>query len=95
VRGQFVYELQGCYYYNPDVIGDFTNVFVKQIGSSHVQIGGARGEKLPQGFNLPLCQDLTNAQIDRLAGSGDVEDSTHVHWWLPGGIFCLRDWTSS
>jgi hypothetical protein len=45
VRGQFVYELQGCYYYNPDVIADFTNVFIEQVESNRVRVGGAKGKE--------------------------------------------------
>ncbi|KAH6668284.1 hypothetical protein B0J14DRAFT_600286 [Halenospora varia] len=46
-RTQFVYELQGIYYYNPDVIGDLTNVQMDHVGRDRVRISGARGLPAP------------------------------------------------
>lgn len=43
VRTQFVYELQGTTYLNPDVVGDFTNVRFAQCGNDRVQVSGAKG----------------------------------------------------
>lgn len=53
VRTQFVYELQGTTYLNPDVVGDFTNVRFAQCGNDRVQVSGAKG--LPAQATLKLA----------------------------------------
>ncbi|KAK9470399.1 uncharacterized protein V1510DRAFT_423161 [Dipodascopsis tothii] len=46
VRAQFLYELQGELYYNPDVVADVTGVRIEQLGpdsDDRVAVSGARG----------------------------------------------------
>ena len=43
LRGQLLYELQGNFYYNPDVIADLSNVKMEQRGQDQVQISGIKG----------------------------------------------------
>lgn len=44
VKTQFVYELQGTKYLNPDIVADFTAVEFKQLGPNKVKVQGAKGE---------------------------------------------------
>lgn len=43
VRGQFLYELQGTYYYNPDVIADLSSIQLEQLGKNKVHVSGIKG----------------------------------------------------
>lgn len=52
VRGQFLYEIQGSFYYNPDVIADITSINFEQIGKDLVQVSGVKGER---GYSKPQC----------------------------------------
>lgn len=46
LRGQLLYEIQGLYYYNPDVIADLTYVTIQQAASDQVRLSGVRGENI-------------------------------------------------
>lgn len=43
VRTQFVYELQGDRYLNPDVVADLTRIDMNQVGSDKVEVKGVKG----------------------------------------------------
>lgn len=43
LRGQLLYEIQGLYYYNPDVIADITCIDMEQIGKDKVLVSGVKG----------------------------------------------------
>src|ERR1700694_4632070 len=42
-RCQLLYEIQGRYYYNPDVIADLKTVKVAQDGKDRVRVWGVKG----------------------------------------------------
>ena len=48
VRGQLVYEIQGRYYYNPDVIADLSQLRVVQEEPDRVRVSGFRGLPPPK-----------------------------------------------
>lgn len=43
VTAQLLYEIQGRYYHNPDVILDLASPTVEQLGPNRVRVSGARG----------------------------------------------------
>ena len=43
VRGQFLYELQGSFYYNPDVIADVSQIRFEQLDRDRVRVSGVKG----------------------------------------------------
>ena len=44
VKGQLVYEIQGRYYYNPDVIADLSGIRFEETGLDRVHVSGITGE---------------------------------------------------
>jgi len=51
-----LYEIQGSFYYNPDVIADVTDINFEQIGKDLVQVSGVTGER-----GIPNSQYLSIA----------------------------------
>jgi hypothetical protein len=43
LRGQLLYEIQGPYYFNPDVIADLTNITIQQAEKDRVHVCGVKG----------------------------------------------------
>ncbi|KAL2834163.1 DUF1446-domain-containing protein [Aspergillus pseudoustus] len=54
VKTQFVYELQGLYYYNPDIIADLTNVEMEQLCPGRVRVCGAKGMAAPETMKVAV-----------------------------------------
>jgi hypothetical protein len=54
VRGQFLYELQGSFYYNPDVIADITRINFEQVGKNLVHVSGVKGKWDYSNFYYPF-----------------------------------------
>ncbi|KEF59614.1 uncharacterized protein A1O9_04460 [Exophiala aquamarina CBS 119918] len=54
VRGQFLYEIQGSFYYNPDVIADITRINFDQVGKDSVQVSGVRGLPAPETLKIAI-----------------------------------------
>lgn len=44
VRGQLLYEIQGRYYYNPDVIADLSGIRLEALAVDRVRVSGVNGE---------------------------------------------------
>lgn len=44
VRGQLLYEIQGPFYYNADVIADLSRIQFEQVGSNKVYVSGFKGQ---------------------------------------------------
>jgi hypothetical protein len=54
VRSQLIYEIQGRYYYNPDVIADLTTVKVSAEGTDRVKVFGVKGLPPPESLKVSL-----------------------------------------
>ncbi|KAK5459725.1 hypothetical protein LTS15_003854 [Exophiala xenobiotica] len=54
VRSQLVYEIQGRYYYNPDVIADLSTLKVKQEGPDRVHVSGFKGLPPPKTLKVAI-----------------------------------------
>lgn len=54
VRTQFVYELQGNLYLNPDVVANLTNITMTQIGQDKVRVAGVVGLPPPPTLKLAV-----------------------------------------
>ncbi|KAK5045786.1 hypothetical protein LTR84_008879 [Exophiala bonariae] len=54
VRGQFLYEIQGPFYYNPDVIADITRIVFEPVGKDMVQVSGVKGLLAPETLKLAI-----------------------------------------
>jgi hypothetical protein len=68
VRAKFLYELQGNYYFNLDVIGDMSNIQCQQAGSNRVRISGAEGQQLIFSLTcLSVCPHLLFPETDCVA----------------------------
>ncbi|RKL32906.1 Isopenicillin N epimerase component 2 [Fusarium proliferatum] len=54
LRGQLLYEIQGLYYYNPDVIADITCIDMEQIGKDKVLVSGVKGLPAPETLKVAI-----------------------------------------
>ncbi|CCT72845.1 related to DUF1446 domain protein [Fusarium fujikuroi IMI 58289] len=54
LRGQLLYEIQGLYYYNPDVIADITCINMEQIGKDKVLVSGVKGLPAPETLKVAI-----------------------------------------
>ncbi|NQW94358.1 MAG: DUF1446 domain-containing protein, partial [Polaromonas sp.] len=64
---QLLYEIENpAAYLQPDVVADFSNVTLKQIGSDRVQVGGATGQKRPDKLKV------TVGHRDGFIGEGQI-----------------------
>ncbi|KIW34130.1 uncharacterized protein PV07_00926 [Cladophialophora immunda] len=54
VRSQLVYEIQGRYYYNPDVVADLSALKVKQEGPDRVHVSGFKGLPPPKTLKVAI-----------------------------------------
>jgi hypothetical protein len=57
VRSQVIYEIQGRFYYNPDVIADLSGVTVTQEGEDRVRVSGVRGLPPPPTLKVAIQAD--------------------------------------
>ncbi|OIW28191.1 DUF1446-domain-containing protein, partial [Coniochaeta ligniaria NRRL 30616] len=55
ITAQLVYEIQGPYYLNPDVIADIHEVRVEDKGKNRVAVTGVRGMPPPPTTKLAIC----------------------------------------
>ncbi|KAK6371412.1 hypothetical protein LTS17_009143 [Exophiala oligosperma] len=54
VRGQLLYEIQGPFYYNPDVIADLSSIRFEQTGHNQVHVSGFKGIPAPETAKIAL-----------------------------------------
>jgi hypothetical protein len=54
-KAQLLYEIQGPYYLNPDVIADTKDVKLEQVGSNRVKLSGVTGSMPPATTKLAIC----------------------------------------
>ncbi|OQV06041.1 hypothetical protein CLAIMM_10679 [Cladophialophora immunda] len=54
VRGQLLYEIQGPFYYNADVIADLSGIKVEQIGPDRVHVSGFKGLPAPETLKVAI-----------------------------------------
>lgn len=59
LRGQLVYELQGNFYYNPDVIADLSGIDMEQLSQDKVRISGVKGKSIPRYLRPSLLASLS------------------------------------
>ncbi|KAH6989822.1 hypothetical protein BKA56DRAFT_477085 [Ilyonectria sp. MPI-CAGE-AT-0026] len=55
ITAQVVYEIQGPFYLNPDVVADITQVSIKDTGKNRVTVSGIRGLLPPPTTKLAIC----------------------------------------
>ncbi|KAF4416298.1 duf1446 domain containing protein [Fusarium acutatum] len=55
ITAQLVYEIQGPFYLNPDVIADITNVTITDSGANRVTVTGTQGLLPPPTIKLAVC----------------------------------------
>ncbi|KAF9781431.1 hypothetical protein IL306_014050 [Fusarium sp. DS 682] len=54
LRGQLLYEIQGLYYYNPDVIANLSNIKMEQVGKDQVLVSGVKGLPAPETLKVAI-----------------------------------------
>ncbi|KAM5374741.1 hypothetical protein ACJZ2D_006385 [Fusarium nematophilum] len=54
IRGQLLYEIQGLFYYNPDVIADLSDITIQQVAGDQVRISGVRGISAPETLKIAV-----------------------------------------
>ncbi|GKT43625.1 uncharacterized protein ColSpa_03806 [Colletotrichum spaethianum] len=54
-KAQLLYEIQGAYYLNPDVIADIEGAILTQLGNDCVQLSGVKGLPPPPTVKLAIC----------------------------------------
>ncbi|KAL0940044.1 DUF1446 domain-containing protein [Colletotrichum truncatum] len=54
-KSQFVYEIQGPFYFNPDVIANIEDATFTQIANGRVQLSGVKGLPPPHTTKLAVC----------------------------------------
>lgn len=54
VRSQLVYEIQGRYYFNPDVIADLSHLTIEQTGIDRVDVRGIKGVPPPPTLKVAI-----------------------------------------
>ncbi|KIX09203.1 uncharacterized protein Z518_00282 [Rhinocladiella mackenziei CBS 650.93] len=54
VRGQFLYELRGIFYFNPDVVADFSRICFEQVGPDRVYVSGFKGMLAPETLKIAI-----------------------------------------
>ncbi|KAJ0331631.1 hypothetical protein COL5a_002296 [Colletotrichum fioriniae] len=54
-KAQLLYEIQGVYYLNPDVVADIEKATFTQLGKDRVRLSGVRGLPPPSTTKLSIC----------------------------------------
>ncbi|KIW88204.1 uncharacterized protein Z519_11315 [Cladophialophora bantiana CBS 173.52] len=54
VRGQLLYEIQGPFYYNPDVIADLSGIRLEQVAQDKVYVSGFKGILAPETLKIAV-----------------------------------------
>jgi hypothetical protein len=54
-KAQLMYEIQGFYYLNPDVIANIKEVNLEQLGKDRVRLSGVTGSRPPVTTKLAVC----------------------------------------
>ncbi|GJC91291.1 DUF1446 domain-containing protein [Colletotrichum higginsianum] len=54
-KAQLLYEIQGRYYLNPDVVADIGGVTLTQLGRDRVRLAGVKGLPPPPTAKLAIC----------------------------------------
>ncbi|TLD17225.1 uncharacterized protein PgNI_00424 [Pyricularia grisea] len=55
VTAQLVYEIQGPFYLNPDVVADLREIKIKESGKNRVTVSGMTGSPPPPTTKLAIC----------------------------------------
>jgi hypothetical protein len=75
VRCQLVYEIQGRYYFNPDVIADISSVAVKSDGPDRVHVSCVKGLPPPESLKVSvLGHGGFQAEINAYAIGLDIKE---------------------
>ncbi|SLM37005.1 Protein of unknown function DUF1446 [Lasallia pustulata] len=54
VKSQLLYEIQGIYYLNSDVIGDLSNVQCDQVAPNRIRVFGTKGLPAPETLKVAI-----------------------------------------
>jgi len=57
ITAQLVYEIQGRFYLNPDVVADLWKVQVVPNGKNRVSVFGITGSPPPPTLKLAMCSE--------------------------------------
>ncbi|KAH7413097.1 hypothetical protein BKA64DRAFT_771061 [Cadophora sp. MPI-SDFR-AT-0126] len=105
VRSQILYEIQGHFYYNPDVIADFSNITVFEDGRDRVKVTGVRGQPPPltlkvsiqgyAGYQAEFCAVAIGSEIEAKARSLEkqIRHVFNVEARLKGGPAALQSFS--
>jgi hypothetical protein len=75
VRSQLLYEIQGRYYYNPDVIADLNTTRITAIAKDRVLIEGTKGLPPPENLKVSVqAYGGFQAEVNALAIGLDIEE---------------------
>jgi hypothetical protein len=75
VRCQMLYEIQGRYYYNPDVIADLSTAKVTAEGPDRVRISGIKGLPPPESLKVSvMAHGGYQAEINVFAVGLDIQE---------------------
>jgi len=75
VRCQLLYEIQGRYYFNPDVIADLSTVEIATEGPDRVRVSGVKGAAPPESLKVSvLGHGGYTAEINAFAIGLDVKE---------------------
>ena len=75
VKAQFLYEIQGPYYLNPDVIAKIDKGVLKEIAPNRVRLSGIVGSPPPPTTKLAIClQGGYQAELSAFCAGLDTEE---------------------
>ena len=75
VKSQLLYEIQGRWYFNPDVIADLYTVQLREVGEDRIMVRGIRGLPPPETLKASVqTYGGFQAEVNALAIGLDVEE---------------------
>ena len=75
IKAQFLYEIQGSYYLNPDVIAKIDEAQVEEVGPNRVRLAGIVGLPPPSTTKLAIClRGGYQAELSSYCVGLDIED---------------------
>ncbi|PVH77489.1 DUF1446-domain-containing protein [Cadophora sp. DSE1049] len=105
VRSQILYEIQGHFYYNPDVIADLSDIAVFEDGKDRVKVSGVRGLPPPPtlkasiqayaGYQAEFCAVAIGSEIEAKAKSLEkqIRRIFNIEARLKGGPAALQSFS--
>ncbi|GKT82261.1 LOW QUALITY PROTEIN: DUF1446 domain-containing protein [Colletotrichum tofieldiae] len=94
-KAQLLYEIQGAYYLNPDVIADIEGAMFTQLGKDWVRLSGVKGLPPPSTTKLGICLlGGHQAEISAYAAGLDTDFKFEVLRSQVLGQICQSDFTT-